>query len=384
LRYKNHECAHQWSGMSISNDGSVRLCCVSTEHQNNALISIDHIADLQAYYNRQSMVDIRNTNYRNNTLCTLCQNKQDVGVTNMRDNIEDLYQSHDIHRPDSPDNCRIEHLDLFFGTVCNQQCLMCNSRSSSKWYSFDAQHQEFGRIPRRYVKWGTTENMDKIFCLVPHLKYLSIKGGEPLIQEEVEKLLAYVQKHNPNLSIGLLTNMQEFSGNMMDLICSSPHLELTVSIDSTGKLYNWIRGGNFEKTMHNLGRYIRGCKHEPIFGIVNTLNRWSIESLVEDICEIESQVAKLLVNSRIIPWYNITAAINPRYVSPFLVPREERLNVVHKFEKQFGMIDTKSKRYGCLYLNYLDTVLSLENDGDTTEEDLRKSNQWQKMINRIR
>jgi len=264
---------------------------------------------------------------------------------------------------------------------------MCNSEWSSKWYTFDKKNTntKFLRKPIKYNNWASKKNVDKIKKILPQIKLLQIKGGEPLIQKEVEDILLYVKNENLKCNIQIVSNFQHISDQMFDIICFINNISFNISLDSTGERYNWIRSGNWSKTTYNIEKYVKNCKYPPSFGYINTLNRWSTKSLIEDIDIVEkfnSKITKYMITT---PWYNIKLATGPNYVSPMLLPREERLDIIYNFEKKFGFILSDSIQYKSLRLCFLKNVLSLENEQDNiNEETLSISDDWSNIINGMR
>lgn len=379
----DHSCEHMNAGLYITPAGNVRFCCVSRERLKHDEINISDITNLQEYFNSERYKSRRAKSFRDVDFCGGCVEREDCGAPSLRHMIKSTYARHGI----IPSG-KIEHLDIGFSNLCTQQCIMCYSEFSSKWYKFDKEHEntKFKRNPVKYQTWTTEENMLKIFEILPDLKFLSIKGGEPLVQQEVKQLLEYIVSNEIEVKINIVTNFQEISDEMIALVVKLKNLELTVSIDSTGVMYNWIRGGDWNKTMNNVSRFVEYCEHmKPNFGYANTLNRWSMNNLIDDIKIMEEANRIICGGLDIKPWYNILSAFGPFYVSPFILPRKERIDFVHRFEKTFGIIDENIKEYGSLTLNHLDTIIALE--GDASDErygDISASDEWKQKIDRIR
>ena len=298
--------------------------------------------------------------------------------------IPDIYNKHNVYNKEL-DDCLIEHLEVSFSNMCNQQCLMCNSENSSKWYKFDFNNtnNDFKRDAKKYRKFSD-KNLNKIIEILPQLKLLVIKGGEPLIHEEVKIILNYIKKNNLNTYIRIVTNFQEVSEEIMSVISSLKKLNITVSLDSTGERYNWIRGGNWEKTIDNIKKFSKECKFCSL-GYANTLNRWSLKHLIDDIEIVENVNHSIFGDKNLNSYYNILPVLGPQYTSPFLISIEERIDFIIKFEQKFGPILKNSIQYKSLTLNHLDTILSLEKQPfEITPKLLEISNMWKNIIDGMR
>lgn len=386
--FTDSSCYHMWSGMFISPSGHIRLCCVSREgFLSKDYHHIDSIEDLQEFFNSEAYLNKRNSDVRSMDICAGCHAfREKVNAPVLKNMIQQTYNKSEIVPATNPENCLLEHLEVSFGSLCNQQCMMCRSDSSSKWYKFDKENEnnEFERSAIKYKKWGTSDNIDKIKRLLPQIKLLVIKGGEPTIQHEVYEILQEICYKEFQTKVSIVSNFQEVSDEMMELICQLPNAKMTFSVDSTGSRYNWVRGGDFDKTMRNIETYVKRC-NMPSFGFANTLNNHTVKHIVEDVKIMENINSKITKDSKTFPWYSILSVMGPRYASPFILPREERLDIVNQFECEFGFIESDTITYKTLILNNLATILALENDAfENTEDYVKLSKKWEEKINNIR
>ena len=90
-----------------------------------------------------------------------------------------------------------------------------------------------------------------IFGLVlPGLKELQLKGGEPLMDIRNVQILDALSKVNPECNVIICTNGQNISRSFLDVIKKNPkQYQIGVSIDGINEIYNWIRGGEWNKTI---------------------------------------------------------------------------------------------------------------------------------------
>jgi len=379
------KCLHMWSGLHITPEGYIHLCGISKEQVLGFKPPhIDDIEKLQDFFNSEYFINYRNIKVKDNKFCIACIKRESSQIKSLREMMPRKYEKNNVNTNNRYNECVIEHLDVCFNNLCNQQCLMCKSECSSKWYMYDKKNEssQFKRNPIKYKKWSTPDNMRKIIEILPQLKILQIKGGEPLIQEEVKQTLLHIIDKNLNINVEFLTNFQELSEEMVEILHNLKKLSLRISLDSSGNMYNWTRGGNWDKTVKNIEIFMKSCKNNIELGYTNTLNRWSYKNLVDDIKIVEK------INSRFCEGhnnYNILHVIGPKYSSPFAAPLDERLDFILKFEKEFGFITKDSIVYKSLKLNHLFNIVSLENDPLNLDDDLsRMSDDWEKEINNIR
>ena len=383
-------CIHQEAGIYINPEGYVQLCGISKEKiVGDVPPHICDIDDLDLFYRSSYYSLQRSKSVEHNPYCIACTRREANGVKSLRKMIAEKYPKFGI----VPDGT-IQHLDICFSNLCNQQCLMCKSESSSRWLKDDKrlENTEFKRKPIKYRNWTKEKgSLDKILNILPTVKILTIKGGEPIIQYEVQEMLEYLVENDLYPRIEILTNFQEVSPFFMSLLKRSKNLVLRISMDSYGSMYNWTRGGDYNAVMDNIQDYMEG-DHNKDLGFTNTLNRWSYHNLPESIFEIQKQMRLMISGERFN--YNVQPVIGPRYTSPFADPVEKREEMVARFRKFFAReIYEKTLRvddtirFGCLNVNHVSNIFALTTELDdehNTPDLLEKSDLWEKEINKIR
>ena len=88
------------------------------------------------------------------------------------------------------------------------------------------------------------------------LEVLMIKGGEPLYDKNCLSLLNRISEVKPGLKIKLVSNITHIPQKTLDTLSKLTNVELNVSIDGTGKIYEWIRGYSFDKIVNNYKKII--------------------------------------------------------------------------------------------------------------------------------
>jgi hypothetical protein len=173
-------------------------------------------------------------------------------------------------------NSMVRSLDLKFTNKCNLTCLMCSSGSSDKWMEMDKRIDAFltdenvsfddrylyhssshhpgsnQRYADRMPIWDDPTNafsnfpdemFEEILSLVPQLEEIQITGGEPFMSEQFIKLLNYAidTGHADHIALEVTTNGTKFIPDVMKLLSHFKHLRFIISIDGTGKTYEYIR-----------------------------------------------------------------------------------------------------------------------------------------------
>lgn len=181
-------------------------------------------------------------------------------------------------------NPMIVNLDLRFGNLCNQKCIMCSPQHSSLWYEDWAAigykaGNTYNREPEIYKKgkfktypikqnndgkykmqgvskwWETDVWWDKFNKIAPQIKYIYFTGGEPLIVPAMQECLDLLIKngYSKNITLRYDTNLSVINSKVIEKWKYFKNLFLCISLDDTYDRYNLIRfPGNYNKIIENI------------------------------------------------------------------------------------------------------------------------------------
>jgi len=254
------KCLVPDTGLTINPIGEIVLCCagdnVAVEHIKN----IDNISD---FFNSSVYNKIRER-FRNKDFpeqCNVCKVHWEAGRIARFDSYN-RFKFPTYEQDISSKTIPIRFLEITTSNICNQMCVTCSGKYSSKWapaeqYAVDVGlnwRNENHKFHTKTYKM-TDKDVDKVLNIVPHLQHLTIKGGEPFADKNNIKILEKLANTNPKCRVEICTNMQLVSDSVIELLHKLNEVHLQASIDGVGQLYNWIRGGNFEKTVDNINRY---------------------------------------------------------------------------------------------------------------------------------
>lgn len=121
---------------------------------------------------------------------------------------------------------RPTRLILAPSSVCNYDCIMC----------------DHGRTPRRDLPSTIWAEVDE---LVPTLESLTLLGGEPLVNQDVVRLLrGFDVARTPDLSVSLVTNGSLLTEKMLSLFGRCVFGQITVSVNAgTAAVYERVQRG---------------------------------------------------------------------------------------------------------------------------------------------
>ena len=254
------KCLVPDTGITISPIGDVVLCCASDETAVGHIKDIDNITD---FFNsdiyKQLRIDFKNKNFPKQ--CNTCWVHHAAG-RNARFSQYSFFKFPTYDEDISSDIIPIRFLEITTSNICNQMCVTCSGKYSSKWAPYEQIAVDSGLDWRNENHKFHTEtykmtnkDVDKILDIIPGLQHLTIKGGEPFADQNNIKILRKVAETNPNCRVEICTNFQLVTKTVIELLHKIKEVHVQASIDGTGSLYNWIRGGNFDKTVNNINRY---------------------------------------------------------------------------------------------------------------------------------
>ena len=323
-------------GLTINPDGSIVLCCVSSQ---NKLAHISEIDDLNQFYNSSLFNYIREkmkSGLLPTETCQACNFAREQGHTAA---IDSWVREKIKWTSDDIDYHTISFLEFAPSNICNQNCVMCGSFYSSKWVEWELDAIEDGLTFRfkekhQYVTnfhnevWSMNDkDLQKIYDVLPNVKRINLKGGEPFADKRNYDLIRHCMKlKNPPI-ISSTTNFSSIPNEIMDLICDYPKFRMGVSIDGTDKVYEWVRGASYKQTIDNCHTYMKRSGNERLVATA-TPTIYTLYSLDDYMLEMKSLGFKRM---------QFMSCTSPKYVS---IEAEENLDYyVQKYEKFLSTYD---------------------------------------------
>ncbi len=250
------------------------------------------------------------------------------------------------------DNVVLEYLDLNISNFCNLKCRMCNSVSSSSWIKEDLylnENYEGFHRPRfnrpRKIQDETIENLLSSPKLFQKLKYLSLRGGEPLLESNNIKVLKKLVEWRiaKDITLDLSTNGSQINQELISILSHFKSVEFHLSIESSGPLYSYIRGGD-SFGIHDLEKNIPLFRNVPNLQLIFTITMsiYNILSLSETLDWFE----KTKVDTDEIVMSN--TVVRPEYLNYQILPNEIKEIALEKLSR-----NTVVKRHYELPVNRL-------------------------------
>ena len=306
------KCMVPDTGITINPIGELVLCCAG---DNVALSHIKDINNLTEFFNGEVYSKLRE-DFKNQNFppqCNVCVVHHAAGRTarfNSYNRFEFPNYEEDLSSPIIP----IRYLEITTSNICNQMCVTCSGKYSSKWAPYEKLAVESGLAWRDenhkfYTEMYkmTDKDVDKVLEIVPHLQHLTIKGGEPFADKNNIKILEKLAETNPKCRVEICTNFQLVTDYVIELLHKIDEVHVQASIDGIYEMYDWIRGGNFKKTINNIERYNAYAGRKVMVCITVSIYNWMNVSDIIDFFKNHDAVPRISVANLV---------TFPKYCSP--------------------------------------------------------------------
>lgn len=321
------KCFAATNSFWIDPQGHVRPCARFGE-------KFDHITEFQSFGEITQSEKHRNIN---DTLekgqwpdsCVRCKSDEERGVFSKRS----FYDRKHLHAPDD------FMVDISMGNFCNLKCRMCGPQNSTSWNS-DYKHLVDNQIIKpKNIDFAGYQLTDRdIEKLINHFRsvkgniFIELKGGEPLIMPQTKKMVEHIISLDNVHKITLLivTNATVFPGWLEQLSLKNKKIELVVSIDGIGDVFDYIRANekfSYQDCIKNVERFSKLGNIDLHFNVVvQNLN-------IHQMLDVHLELTKF---SRSI---NYIVLQFPDYLSANVMPISARKKIYQDFidkQEQFG------------------------------------------------
>lgn len=343
----NSFCAAKWYNATIWLGSGQTASC---HHPNPHKISLDEIAsNPSAIHNTSFKKSVRKQMLEGTRPeeCSYCWKVEDIG----RDNISDrvfktvIYKDEDIQKiVDAPwdDDVNLKTLEIAFDRTCNFACSYCNATYSTSWTK---DIKKFGnyqdlltpdsRVFRNDGSWAdpykdkdTNPYINAFWEWWPELskdlEELRVTGGEPLMSDDVWKLLdKFSEDDVGHIRLAINSNLGGKDA-LIDRLIEKSHgvkqLDIYTSCEAVGEQAEYIRDGlDFDKWKSNAERLMTegNVRRLHIMMTINSLCLFSITDLMDLILDWKYQHNRIC--GKIGMSFNILSM--PSFMSPLALPR---------------------------------------------------------------
>jgi organic radical activating enzyme len=304
-------CPEVYSQIEIDAEGDFKICCLANYDKDFGMAVDDHgnVMNVMTHTIKEAMNSTTHKQHRcqlrNNekpTRCRNCYDSEHATVNSIEEwakvNIlrgiskrqrvlwrtsKDIPEYVDIKRAEeiteldgTVQNPRVLNLDLRFGNLCNQKCVMCSPQHSNQWYEDwaaivkDVNVFNKGEVKSYFLvkdkhgkyklsgqePWWETERWWNMFDEISNdLRYIYFTGGEPLVvpamQECLDRLIS--KGYSEYIELRYDTNLSVINQKLIDKWKHFKKVWLCISMDDTYDRYNLIRfPGKYDKIRENI------------------------------------------------------------------------------------------------------------------------------------
>ena len=274
--------------------------------------------------------------------CSYCWNIEDLETSHLSDRIIKSTDSwalphlEEVKQLPWDANISPTYIEVMFGRECNLSCSYCMAQVSSsivneikKYGPYDLKgdgslHRINSMQGSSYIKEYEVAFWKWLPEVISGLKVLRVTGGEPLLNQNLNRLLDFFEANScPNLIFAINSNLVHDKKRIGHLISRLKSLiqnqkiqkfELYSSIDSYGPQAEYIRSGlNNDLYFRNLKLFKKELPHQDI--IINcTFNILSIpqfRNLLGECISLKSLPGNFILD--------ISYLKDPEYLSPFIL-----------------------------------------------------------------
>lgn len=210
------------------------------------------------------------------TECVDCRIQEENGIKSYRQRSEDIL----VSEPDySTPIGQVKDLQLKLNRGCNYSCRHCTVASNSNFIKIGKQNPQvaqklwddhhFDHVIERHdhkIDIPTPEVIDHLFeNVLPTVERIEFSGGEPFFHVEMyrflERMIADPTIDTTKITLVYNTNMSMTKFKNYDIVKLWEHFkraDITVSMDGTGKLFNYFRqGGDYDQVVSNINEMLK-------------------------------------------------------------------------------------------------------------------------------
>lgn len=283
-------CIAPWVSITQTADNRVKPCCVYKGSIGEKGISI------QDAWEHSEMISLRRNLIKNKPPkeCNNCNLRKETIDRNRaqwyEEKLEINIDDYELVPP-----MDLKHLDLNFGNKCNLKCRMCGSWGSSQWFKEDKMLQDlnpnFNRSESDLIIHQASD-FTELKDSLQNLQIVYFKGGEPMLQEGMFEFLQYLidWDYAKNIKISYTTNGTVYDERIEKLWPHFKEVYMVLSLDGTGDLYQYIRGGEhhtLDSVIENMKKFNQFKNFEGSFNVaVQIYNLFALPEILDLITNI--------------------------------------------------------------------------------------------------
>jgi radical SAM protein with 4Fe4S-binding SPASM domain len=260
-------CILPWVSLYIRADGNIYPCESVAWNGDDYLLGNMEDCSLEQAWNHRVMCELRKKILQLGT-CELSNVQKNSCMYLINHSLyAEAYKNITKTHPDGAAEFTLQALFLERSNMCNLKCIYCCATSSSIWEK--ESDVRIKKIP--------DEDYDiKLLPYLSKLKEIFLSGGEPVINPYNYKILTFLQEHNPNIQIGIATNLtydiSKYS-KFFTALSKFTNTRVFCSIDDEGDRFENIRVNSkwslVKKNLYALKQYNIKIYFNSVISILN-------------------------------------------------------------------------------------------------------------------
>jgi radical SAM protein with 4Fe4S-binding SPASM domain len=333
-------CFMPWHALTITAGGDIKPCC----QWKDSLGKVDSSEIVDTYKNHPKIISLRSDFLKGNKpeSCRSCwQREAQIGESRRKwfsskflKNVSDSY-----NYEETITDLIITQADINLSNVCNLKCRMCGSWASNSWFeeeiilaSIDTKFEKERDKNKLKIQ---QRGIDDLKLLVPYFKKIDridFKGGEPMMAKMHTEFLEMLieEKVNDTVTLQYTTNGTIVNPKILDTLSKFKKIRLMFSIEGTGKLYSYIRGGKYtiEQLEKNIDMYNQ--LHNVEIGFNVTMQAYNLLDLANLYKQLEIWSKQFQNVSNKLAF--TTICNSPMYLNPMVLPQDLRNSAASKLK----------------------------------------------------
>jgi MoaA/NifB/PqqE/SkfB family radical SAM enzyme len=310
-------CLYPFTHFQLDPDGRARPCCKYKVGDPTWQADVPKLPDVDIgeLWDQTEFQNLRDQFLRNErpSGCKACWDEEAAGITSMRlvreqGGKEHPYATFFQHIP----RLYPKTLDLKLSNLCNLKCRICTPFLSSQWIKEikDLKINDMGSIEsftgNSKEKFSANPNNEEILKQwAPTIDFLEFYGGEPLMQQEHDKILDIMSSHgNPtNTSLYYNTNSSICTESFFKLWKKFKQVVINFSVDDIKERFEYERkNAKWSESLENITRYRALSNqygvnmHIRIYVTVGVLNVFYLKEFFEEIKKLGVKIVLNMVH----------------------------------------------------------------------------------------
>lgn len=313
-----HFCLSPFNSVSISPRGVIRPCCwqstaVLHTSQPNVKTLKEEIKWPTQYIKDLQQVMLSNDNIpKKAPECSSCWvGEQNINWSHRRKYnhrwLKSVNQISDQELQEVIANPKIATVEVQFGYLCNNSCVMCSPAQSSHLHTTHVKLAEqtsneeqknfyksrFYFLDEHKKDWTTDpESFEKVKNLCEDALEINISGGEPMMNPKLKTFLEFIVSKKVKLRhMMFTTNGTIYDQEIVDLLNKLPSLTFKISLESIGAQEEFLRWPtNWEEKDSIIKKYLQNIKNQKTLFLFSSV----IQSLnIFDLADVKKYVTSL-------------------------------------------------------------------------------------------